>query len=154
VVPGPGAAPRPPEAPGALGRTRLSGVVGILAGMTGKTGRAVIPAWVVPPAATVDDVLWVARAAQESPTDSVRIEARGAAVAWVLGCGAAPVTGRSDTPVTWGLANAELWAALVVCDRRSPPPRDDVCAGWGVQYVPPLTTVGLAVGDGVARALG
>jgi len=118
------------------------------------TGTGVLPAWVVPPAAVIDDVLWVARAARKAPPDSVRLEARGAAVAWVLGSGAAPVTGRTDTPVTSGLASAELWAALVVCDRRSPPPREDVCLAWGVQYAPPLTTVSLAVGDGVARTLG
>jgi len=116
----------------------------------------VLPAWVVPPLAEIEDVFWMARAARESSTQSVRIEARGAAVTWVLGGGAAPVTGKMDMPVTWGLASAELWAALMVCDRGCCPrlPGEELCAAWGVRYVPPVVGVSLAVGDGVARALG
>jgi hypothetical protein len=117
------------------------------------TGMGVLPAWVVPPAVEVEDLFWAARALREEPA-SGRITARGAAVEWVCGGVAAPVTGRTETPVTWGLASAEMWAALVVCARSSPPPREAVCAGWGVQYLPPMATVGLDLGDGVARALG
>jgi hypothetical protein len=119
------------------------------------TGMGVVPAWVVPPAVEVEDLFWAARALRKDPA-SARITARGAAVAWVCGGGgAAPVTGRTETPVTWGLASAEMWAALVVCARSSPPPPSaDVCAGWGVHYVPPWVSVGRDVGDGVARVLG
>jgi hypothetical protein len=66
----------------------------------------------------------------------------------------APVTGRTEAPVTSGLASAEMWAALVVCARSTPPPGEDVCAGWGVRYLPPRAAVGLDMGDGVARTLG
>jgi hypothetical protein len=113
----------------------------------------VVPAWVAPPAVEVEDLFWAAQALREDPA-SGRITARGAAVAWVCGGVAGPVTGRTETPVTWGLASAEMWAALVVCDRSAPPPRENVCAGWGVHYLPPVASVGLGVGDGVARALG
>jgi hypothetical protein len=128
----------------------LSGSVRILDAMT---GMGVVPAWVVPPAVEVDDLFWMARALRKDPA-SGRIPARGAAVAWVCGGAVGPVTGRTETPVTRGLASAEMWAALVVCARSTPPPGEDVCAGWGVQYLPPMTTVGLDVGDGVARTLG
>jgi hypothetical protein len=114
---------------------------------------SVLPAWVVPPAVEVDDLFWMARALRKDPA-SGRITARGAAVVWVLGGVAAPVTGRTETPVTRGLASAEMWAALVVCARNTPPPSADVCAGWGVQYLPPMAAVGLDTGDGVARTLG
>jgi hypothetical protein len=116
-------------------------------------GMGVLPAWVVPPAVEVEDLFWAARALRADPA-SGRIAARGAAVAWVCGGVAGPVTGRTETPVTWGLASAEMWAALVVCARSSPPPHEDVCAGWGVHYLPPVASVGLGVGYGVARALG
>jgi hypothetical protein len=113
----------------------------------------VVPAWVVPPAVEVEDLFWAARALRKDPA-SGRIAARGSAVAWVCGGVAAPVTGRTETPVTWGLASAETWAALVACARSSPPPQEDVCAGWGVHYLPPVAGVGLGPGYGVARALG
>lgn len=128
----------------------MSGWLRILGAMT---GMGVLPAWVVPQAVEVDDLFWAARALRKDPA-SGRITARGAAVAWVCGGVAAPVTGRTETPVTRGLASAEMWAAVVVCARSSPPPGEDVCAGWGVQYLPPMATVGVDMGDGVARALG
>jgi hypothetical protein len=128
----------------------LSGSLRILDAMTGMGG---VPAWVMPPAVEVDDLFWMSRALRKDPA-SGRITARGAAVAWVRGGVAAPVTGRTETPVTRGLASAEMWSALVVCARSTPPPGEDVCAGWGVRYVPPMAGVGLDVGDGVARTLG
>lgn len=128
----------------------MSGLSRILGAMV---GMGVVPAWVVPPAVEVEDLFWAARALREDPA-SGRIAARGAAVAWVCGGVAAPVTGRTEAPVTWGLASAEMWAALVGCARSSPPPHEDVCAGWGVGYLPPVAGVGLGMGYGVARALG
>jgi hypothetical protein len=47
-----------------------------------------------------------------------------------------------------------MWAALVACARSAPPPQEDVCAGWGVHYLPLVAGVGLGLGYGVARALG
>ena len=124
---------------------RLSGSSRILDAVA---GMGVVPAWVVPPAVEVEDLFWAARALRKDPA-SGRITARGAAVAWVCGGVAAPVTGRTETPVTWGLASAEMWAALVVCARSAPPPHEDVCAGWGVHYLPPVAGVGLGLGYGV-----
>lgn len=117
------------------------------------TGMGVLPAWVVPSVVEVDDLFCLAGALREDPA-SARIVARGSAVAWVRGGVAAPVTGRADTPVTRGLASAEMWAALAVCARGTPVPGEGVCAGWGVRYLAPMANVGLDVGDGVARALG
>jgi hypothetical protein len=61
-----------------------------------------------------------------------------AALGWVRGVLAGPVTGRDETPVTVSLARAESWAAAATRADWSSPPLRDVCETLGVRYWPPF----------------
>jgi hypothetical protein len=83
---------------------------------------------------------------------SVRAGGMAAAVAWVQGGRAGPVTDRDEKPVTRELAVAEMWAAVAVADGGTPPPLEVICEQFGVAYWAPLAVDRLWA-DGVWRAL-
>jgi len=94
------------------------------------SNAAIVPEWVVPPVRQVIEMHYVAyRLAEE-----VRLpQARGvlAAMEWVTGGQAAPVTGL-DGPVTQVAARAESWVALCVAAGVAPSASD-----WGELGVQP-----------------
>ena len=127
----------------------------ILEGMTGTTPAAAFPGWVVPPATQVEDLFWLAYAMYQD-TAAAGVWGIHATVTWVRGgCGPAPVTGRGETPVTRGLARAEMWAAIATYGSDDPPPPPPGGLGdyFGVPYRPPLR-VSKVLAAGVLQTLG
>jgi hypothetical protein len=113
-----------------------------------------VPAWVVVPPVQVDDLYWLAYAMYESRA-APGLVGIGSAVVWVWGGGGpAPVTGRTDAPVTRGLARAEMWAAIAAYGSDDPPaPRPGaLCDVFGVPYLPPLK-VDRILASGVLQTL-
>jgi hypothetical protein len=121
--------------------------------MTGMDVPAV-PAWVVVSPVQVDDLYWLAYSMYESRA-APGLVGIGGAVVWVWsGDGPAPVTGRTDAPVTRGLARAEMWAAIAAYGSDDPPaPRPGaLCDVFGVPYLPPLK-VDRILASGVLQTL-
>lgn len=115
----------------------------------------VVPAWVVVPPVQVNDLYWLAYAMYEKQP-APGLVGIGTSVAWVWGDrGGAPVTGRVDTPVTRGLACAEMWAAIAAygSDDPRPPPPGDLRDYFGVPYLPPRG-VDRVLASGVLQTLG
>lgn len=98
---------------------------------------AVIPEWVVPSLREVDDAHWLAFQ-EYADRGSAAAGGVGAALAWVRGGRAGPVTSRGERPVTEALSWAEVWAATAA-ERpgRTPPPLERICADLGVAFWPP-----------------
>ncbi|MHA6793778.1 hypothetical protein ACVGVM_09715 [Pseudonocardia bannensis] len=94
------------------------------------------PPWAVPPRAQIADLHWLAYA---DATESTSRIAAGvvAAVAWARGGQQAPVSGRTDQPVTRALAEMELWGARAATSPDSPIPIDALRDDLGVDYCPP-----------------
>lgn len=112
---------------------------------------AVTPAWVVPAAAEVADLHWLAYRVHLD-TGSLRCAGIGAALAWVGGGEVGPITGRSEKPVTEALARAEMWCAVSVSHTGTPPELERICVELGVAYRAPLA-VARGWADGVWVAL-
>ncbi|MCA1835821.1 MAG: hypothetical protein LC721_05635, partial [Actinobacteria bacterium] len=74
---------------------------------------ALIPTWVVPAPTEIIDLHWLAYRVH-SGTGSARCAGINAALAWVGGGPAGPITGRTEKPVTEALARAEMWAAMAI----------------------------------------
>lgn len=127
-----------------------SRILGVMMGMDAPD----VPAWVVVPPVQVDDLYWLAYAMYEGRV-APGLAGVGSAVTWVRsGIGPAPVTGRADTPVTRGLAQAEMWAAIAAYGSDDPPapPQGALCDVFGVPYLPPLR-VDRILASGVLQAL-
>ncbi|MCE3554445.1 hypothetical protein LWC33_23685 [Pseudonocardia sp. RS11V-5] len=94
------------------------------------------PPWAVPPRAQIADLHWLAYG---DATESGSPSAAGvvAAVAWARGGQQAPVSGRTEQPVTRAVAEMELWAARTVISPDSPLPIDALPDELGVAYCPP-----------------
>ncbi|WP_433503214.1 hypothetical protein ACQP04_26125 [Pseudonocardia halophobica] len=94
------------------------------------------PPWAVPSRAQIADLHWLAYA---DATESGSRTAAGvvAAVAWARGGQQAPVSGRTEQPVSRALAEMELWAARTVMSPNSPVPIDALRDELGVTYCPP-----------------
>jgi hypothetical protein len=73
-----------------------------------------------------------------------------ATAAWVRGGRPAPLTERTDAPVTRALAEAELWVTFEVT--MPPFPAESMCAGLSVGYRPPVV-VNLVWAVGAAATL-
>jgi hypothetical protein len=112
-----------------------------------------VPAWVVVPPVQVDDLYWLAYAMYEGRA-AAGLAGIGSAVTWVRsGQGPAPVTGRADTPVTRGLAQAEMWAAIAAYGSDDPPAPPGALRGvFGVPYLSPLR-VDRILASGVLQTL-
>lgn len=113
-----------------------------------------VPAWVVVPPIQVDDLYWLAYAMYERRA-APGLAGIGSAVTWVRsGIGLAPVTGRADTPVTRGLAQAEMWAAIAAYGSDDPPapPPGALFDVFGVPYLQPLR-VDRVLASGVLHTL-
>lgn len=96
---------------------------------------AIIPAWVVAPHRQVVDLNYMTYVLA-TEIESVHGQGQLAAVGWVTGQCAAPVTHRAE-PVTFKLARAESWAALCVAANDSAPTTRD----WERLAVRPAATV-------------
>ena len=101
-----------------------------------------VPDWVRPSAAEVFDLQWLAYRRYldaEHEVDAAWGEAIAATVVWVWGSLVGPATGRPEQPVTRGVAVAEMWAAMALCDGGGTPERDlrRACEWEGVRYYPP-----------------
>ncbi len=93
------------------------------------------PSWAAPEIAQVADLMWLAYGSW-ARSGSQRSAAVMATAAWVRGGRPAPVTERTDAPVTRAHAEAELWATFEV---TTPPfPAESMCAARGVDYRPPV----------------
>jgi hypothetical protein len=94
------------------------------------------PEWLAPSRSEVADLQWLAY--QAYVEGSVRSGGMAAAVAWVQGGRAGPVTDRDERPVTRELAAicsewvAEMWAAVAVADGGTPPPLQSTMWGAGI----------------------
>jgi hypothetical protein len=97
---------------------------------------AVTPTWVAPAPIEIIDLHWLAYRVH-SDTGSARCAGISGALSWAGGGSVAPVTGRTDKPVTEALARAEMWAAIVISN-GAPPDLERLCADLGVKYWPPL----------------
>lgn len=116
------------------------------------TWRPVEPAWAAPSRREIDDLHWLAYRARR---DLGRPWYCGISrtLAWARGGRAAPITGRTDAPVTRELATAEMWAANAASTPDLVPPRlEDISAQLGVPHVPPQR-VDADLADGAWRAL-
>jgi hypothetical protein len=89
----------------------LSVVARILGAMGGWV--PVEPGWAVPASTEVADLMWLSYGSWAESRSPWAAGVMSAAV-WVRGGRPAPVTGRTDAPVTGVLAEAEYWASLVV----------------------------------------
>lgn len=135
-----------------FGECFLSGVARILAVM--GSWAPVVPGWIVPLGSQVVDLMWLSYATW---VDARSPWAGGvmSTAAWVRGGRQAPVTGRAESPVTRELAQAELWATLVVATAGPGMPAfpaESLCAPLSVSYVPP-TPVDRKWAQGVASTL-
>jgi hypothetical protein len=110
------------------------------------------PAWAAPSRREIDDLHWLAyRARRELGQPSYSGISR--TLAWVRGGRAAPITGRTDIPVTRELATAEKWAANAASTPDlTPPPLEYISAQLGVVHVAPQP-VDADLADGAWRAL-
>jgi hypothetical protein len=136
----------------------LSVVARTLDGMSGLRGHESVSEWVRPTAVEVEDLHWLAhrRHMDTEGWVSDAAAATAATVAWVWGGTTAPVTGRSEQPVTREVAVAEWWAAMAACDGGATPERQRrrVCTELGVPYWPPdYEAVGLEQGYAIYQTL-
>lgn len=110
------------------------------------------PTWAAPSHREIDDLHWLAyRARRELGQPWYSGISR--TLAWVRGGRAAPITGRTDSPVSRELATAEMWAATAASTPDiPPPPLEDISARLGVPHVAPQR-VDVDLADGAWRAL-
>jgi hypothetical protein len=103
------------------------------------TWRPIEPTWAAPPRLAIADEMWLAYRAH---VDTGRPVYDGvvAAAAWVRGGRPAPVTERDEQPVTLGLAEVELLAAMVANEpsTRVNLPVDGIAADHGVSWREPV----------------
>lgn len=101
------------------------------------------PAWAVPSPVALFDVQWLALA-EVRRTRSVSAEGVHAAVCWVRGVRReAPVSERTECPVTAGLVESELIASMIASDPRGymlSGPRLIQRYAPGVEYRPAVAT--------------
>lgn len=118
-----------------------------------RTAWYAIPAWIKPPAAAVEDLYWLAHRHYLDHC-STRAGGIGATLDWILKGRVAPITERSEQPVTKNLAEAEMTAALATTGGADWElfPLDLVYTELGVAYQPPVV-VDLQWSDGVWRGL-
>lgn len=121
--------------------------------MTGPEWGAVL-AWIVPSVSQVSDLHWIT---YRVATDRGSSCAGGmtAALGWVAGDRAGPITERAEQPVTEALARAETWAALRVDDEFTNDPEPSlraVCTQRAVPYWP-VRVVDCGWANGVWRTL-
>ncbi|MHA6626256.1 hypothetical protein ACU61A_12545 [Pseudonocardia sichuanensis] len=117
-----------------------------------------LPDWVVPTRAEAADLHWLAYRTyldDERQHERERGEAIAMTVSWLGGGIWSPITGRPEQPVPRGVAVAEMWAAMRVCDGGGTPVSAlrAACAEQGVPYYPCSDIPTLEHGWGVYQAL-
>lgn len=101
------------------------------------------PAWAVPASAAIADLMWLSYGSWVSSRSDWAAGVMATA-AWVRGGRPAPVSGRTDTPVTSALAEAEFWISLAVLNEHAGLPglpAEALCVRLGVAYVAPRPDV-------------
>ena len=123
-------------------------------------GWASTSGWAAQHRAAIAELMWLALRDHQVGGGSAWSGGVAAAAGWAMGVGPAPVTRRTETPLTLALVIAERWAAHVAGDeavdrpegRSSRPVAQAAVAELGVPWRDPLP-VTFAHADGAWRAL-
>jgi hypothetical protein len=97
------------------------------------------PEWAAPASTEIADLMWLSYGSW-ADSGSHHAAAIMTTTAWVRGGRTAPITERTDIPVTRALAEVEWWSAIEVDTDLggARPPVEIECARLGVPYRPPV----------------